>query len=276
VVRVAVVGYVEWTEYVTLDDVPRPGWRLRSRGVLEAPGASASVVAVQLAKLGARAELFTTLAKDPNAERMARFFAEQGVEVHAAERPGIQPRSLALLDLGANERSLIAFDRANEPALADRLPWERLDDADSIVFTGGDRPLLERVRAATELLIVHALAAEMLVEAGVEAELIVGSGRDDEETRRLRRAGRQARLVVETKAEAGGRFVARDAAGGAWSAIELPGPAVDSCGCGANFLAGVAFALAAGESIESALETGARCGASCLTGQGPFAGQLKR
>jgi len=156
VVRVAVVGYVEWTEYVTLDDVPRPGWRLRSRGVLEAPGASASVVAVQLAKLGARAELFTTLAKDPNAERMARFFAEQGVEVHAAERPGIQPRSLALLDLGANERSLIAFDRANEPALADRLPWERLDYADSIVFTGGDRPLLERVRAATELLNVHA------------------------------------------------------------------------------------------------------------------------
>ena len=244
--------------------------------MLEGPGASAAVVAVQLAKLGARVELFTTLSTDANAERVARFFSEHGVDVYGAERPGAQPRSLALLDLGARERSLVAFGPTNRPELSDPLPWERLDRADAVVFTSGDIPLLERARSSTDLLVVHALAAEVLAAAGVEAELVVGSGRDDEEARLLRSVADRAGLVVETAAETGGRFAARDAAGGAWAATELPGPPVDSCGCGASFLGGVAYALAAGEPVESALATGARCGASCLTGQGPFAGQLRR
>jgi ribokinase len=46
-------------------------------------------------------------------------------------------------------------------------------------------------------------------------------------------------------------------------------------GCGDSFAAGVTYGLGAGLPIGEALELGARCGAACATGRGPYAGQLR-
>ena len=56
--------------------------------------------------------------------------------------------------------------------------------------------------------------------------------------------------------------------------MPLPGPAVDSYGCGDSFAAGLTFGLGAGLSLEAALELAARCGAVCMTGAGPYERQL--
>jgi ribokinase len=37
----------------------------------------------------------------------------------------------------------------------------------------------------------------------------------------------------------------------------------------------VTYGLGAGMPIDQALELGARCGAACATGRGPYAGQLR-
>ena len=62
--------------------------------------------------------------------------------------------------------------------------------------------------------------------------------------------------------------------GGPFRAAPLPGPVEDAYGCGDCFAAGLTYALAAGRSMEDAVEAGARCGAAVLTGRGAYAGQL--
>jgi ribokinase len=43
-------------------------------------------------------------------------------------------------------------------------------------------------------------------------------------------------------------------------------------GAGDCFAAGLTFALAEGRSPVAAAELGARCGAACITGRGPYEG----
>jgi ribokinase len=50
---------------------------------------------------------------------------------------------------------------------------------------------------------------------------------------------------------------------------------VDAYGSGDSFAAGLTYGLAAGHPVEQAVEFGARCGAACMAGRGPYEGQLK-
>ena len=52
--------------------------------------------------------------------------------------------------------------------------------------------------------------------------------------------------------------------------MPLPGPVADAYGCGDCFAAGIAYGLRAGLDIGGAVELGARCGATALTGHGPY------
>ena len=52
--KVAVIGNVDCTDYVPLRAVPEPGSRLQSSGASDAPGATATVTALQLVHLGAQ------------------------------------------------------------------------------------------------------------------------------------------------------------------------------------------------------------------------------
>lgn len=54
----------------------------------------------------------------------------------------------------------------------------------------------------------------------------------------------------------------------------MPGPPGDAYGAGDSFAAGLTYGLANGLSIDEALALGARCGAACATGRGPYEGQL--
>ena len=50
----------------------------------------------------------------------------------------------------------------------------------------------------------------------------------------------------------------------------LPGPLVESYGCGDSFAAGVVTGLAARWSLAKAIALGAQCGAACATRFGPY------
>ena len=49
---------------------------------------------------------------------------------------------------------------------------------------------------------------------------------------------------------------------------------MDAYGAGDSFAAGVTTGLAAGLPIAEAIRLGARCGAACMTGRGPYSAQL--
>ena len=69
--------------------------------------------------------------------------------------------------------------------------------------------------------------------------------------------------------------ITADGRTGEWEAAPLPGPAVDSYGAGDCFAAGLAYGLAESRPVQEALALAARCGAACVTGRGPYEGQLR-
>ena len=68
---------------------------------------------------------------------------------------------------------------------------------------------------------------------------------------------------------------ARTGSAGAGRRRRCPAPVSDLYGCGDSFAAGLTYGLGAGLPVARALELGARCGAACATGRGPYAAQLR-
>jgi len=78
------------------------------------------------------------------------------------------------------------------------------------------------------------------------------------------------RTIVTTSGALGGWVQP----GGPYRPAPLPGPLVDTYGCGDSFAAGLTFALARGDPLEQAVDVAARCAAAVLTGRGPYLAQL--
>jgi ribokinase len=146
---------------------------------------------------------------------------------------------------------------------------------DAVYFTAGDAAALRAARAARAL-VSTARGLDVLAEAGVELDGLLASGRDEGERFRAGELDPEPRAVVRTAGAAGGEWRAADGASGRWEAAPLPGAVGDAYGCGDSFAAGFTFALGEGRELQQAVELGARCGAACMTGRGPYAGQLTR
>jgi ribokinase len=156
---------------------------------------------------------------------------------------------------------------------ADPLPWDALGDRDAIYLTGGDAGAVRAARAA-RVLVATPRALEALAGSGVALDVLVGSANDPGETYRPGMLDPPPRAVVRTHGAAGGEWSAADRSG-TWEPAPLPGKPVDAYGCGDSFAAGLTYGLGAGLALEDAIELAARCGAACLCGRGPYAGQLE-
>jgi ribokinase len=143
---------------------------------------------------------------------------------------------------------------------------------DAVYFTAGDLDALRAARAAN--VVVANPRAHDALGHGVPIDALVLSEKDDVELRAAERAGGEAELVVLTEGERGGSYRTRGGDCGRWAAVAPPGEPVDSYGCGDSFAAGLTYGLGAGMSVPDALALAARCGATCLTGRGPYERQL--
>ena len=270
--RVAVVGHVEWVEFARVDHVPAAGEIVHALDSFEEPGGGGAVAAVQLAKLAGRADFFTALGDDELGHRARRELEQLDLDLSAAFLPGPQRRAFVHVD-GDGERTITVIGSRLGPSGRDPLPWERLGGVDGVYFTAGD---VEAVRAArrARTLVAAARGLDVLADAGVELDVLVASGSDAGERYREGDLDPAPGLIVRTAGAQGGSWEARDGSSGGWRATRPPGPIVDAYGCGDSFAAGLTFGLATGLGIQQALQIAARCGAACLTGRGPYAGQL--
>jgi ribokinase len=271
-VRVAVVGHVEWIEFARVDHVPVAGEIVHAHEVWQEPGGGGAVSAVQLAKLAGDALFLTALGDDELGHRAQDALGALGVRVEAAFRPGPQRRGFVFVD-AAGERTITVVGERMGPRGSDPLPWEELADVDALYFTAGDASAAQAARAARTL-VATARGLPVLRRAGVELDALVASARDEGERYAPGDLDPPPRAVVRTAGPAGGEWESQDGATGRWDATPLPGAAADSYGCGDSFAAGFTFGLGEGRGLQGAVELGARCGAACLTGRGPFAGQL--
>jgi ribokinase len=126
------------------------------------------------------------------------------------------------------------------------------------------------------VLVATVRAIGALAPARVEIDLLVSSANDSGERYRAGEIQPPPLLVARTDGAAGGSLETADGVTTHWEAAPLPGPAVDTYGAGDCFAAGLTYGLAEGRSPGDALALGARCGAACVTGRGPYAAQLGR
>ena len=256
--RCAVVGHVEWVEFVHVPALPGAGQIVQGELGLAEPAGGGGVIARQMARLAGRCEFFTALGDDDLGRRAERRFAELGVDVHV-QRFGLTRRAWVHVD-ARGERTITLLTEKLRP----RGPLP-LDGYDAIFFVSGDA---EALRSARRAPFVAATARELptLREANVPLDLLVGSARDAGE----RYDGSlDARTVVLTEGPHGGT-----ANGERYEAAPLPGPIGDTYGAGDSFSAALCFALARGDALGDALSLATRAGAAVVTGEGPYSTQL--
>jgi ribokinase len=275
-VQVAVVGHLEWVEFARAPRLPHEGEIVEAEHLCFEPAGGGAVAAVQLARLAAGALFVTALGEDAIAVAALERLRALDVEPVAATRSGPTRRALTLSTDGQTERTILTLGERLEPSGEDaRLPWRRLAEMDAVYFTAGDLAALRWARAARVL--VASPRAGSVLDHGVPLDALVFSRGDRSERQGATHAQAQAELLVCTDGARGGTWRRRDHIEQAtWAAATPPGPALDSYGCGDSFAAGLTYGLALGLAPAGALALAARCGAACLTGQGPYQVQLTR
>ncbi len=270
--RVAVVGHVEWVDFIRVEKVPAPGSIVHAEAAWAEPAGGGAVAAVQLRKLAGAATLYTALGDDELGHRSLRELTAMGLRVEAVLRPESQRRALTFVD-ATGERTITVIGERIVPHVGDSLPWDELATYDAVYLTGGDPGAIRAARRARVLVATPRTLAE-LAAAAVELDALVGSATDAGERYRRGDLEPPPRLAVRTAGASGGSYELPDGTIRSFEAAPLPGPVADAYGCGDSFAAGLTYALGAGLGPDEALSLAARCGAAALTGRGAFAGQL--
>jgi ribokinase len=262
--RVAVVGHVEWVDFVPVASFPVSGEVIHGTGAFARAAGGGGVVAAVLAELGGEVDFFCALGEDELGRAAAAELHARGINLHVAWRGEPTRRALTLLESGG-ERTIVTIGERLQPRGADELEWDRLQGADGVYVTAGDAEALRRARAA-RVVVASPRARSALEADGTDFDAIVFSAGDADERDWAGRVAHRARLAVATEGARGGRWDGE--CEGRWAPMPLPGKTRDAYGCGDSFAAGFTFGLASGCSVPEAAALGARCGALCLTRAG--------
>lgn len=273
VVRTAVIGHVEWVEFVRVDRVPSPGDIVHAREAWSEPAGGGSVAAVQLAKLAGECTFFTALGDDEAGHRAFAALTALGVRVEATFRPLATRRAFTHIEPGGERTITVLGDRLS-PEATDPHPWDELAAADAVYVCACDPETVRAARVARTLVATSRIILPTLRDAGVPLDALVGSASDPAEAYGDGDLDPTPSLVVRTEGESGGVYWTDGSARKRYEPAQVPGPIVDTYGCGDSFAAGLAFALAEGRPTADAIAFAARCGAAVLTGNGPYEGQL--
>jgi ribokinase len=268
-VNIAVVGHVEWVEFVRVERVPQPGEIVHALETWEEAAGGGAIAAVQLAKLNGSVHFFTSLGNDELGGRSREQLEGRGVTLHAAAAAVPQRRAYTYVDELGERTITVLGPKLLAPGEDASLPWEELGRCDAVYFVSGDIAALRAARRS-RLLVATARELATLRRAEEEVDVLVGSGEDAGERFEPGELEPPPRTVVTTSGSLGGWV----RPGGPFRAAPLPGPIEDAYGCGDCFAAGLTWALGAGRAMEDAVQVGARCGAAVLTGRGAYAGQL--
>ena len=116
-------------------------------------------------------------------------------------------------------------------------------------------------RSAAVLAATPRVRLPVLQDARACLDALIGSGLDPSERVDPAQLNPALLTLIRREGDAGGIMLP----GGRCDPTPLPGPMVESYGCGDSFSAGVVTGLATRWSLENAIALGAQCGAVCAT-----------
>jgi ribokinase len=274
-VRLAVVGHVEWVDFLDVPRLPGLGEILHARSAWAQPAGGGAMAAYALRSLTGAATFFCAVGDDDRGRLTAEGLRAAGLDVRAVVRcTRAQRRTITHLS-DDGERTITVLGDGLIPEGADDLGWPDLAGFDGVCVMGADAEALRAARAA-RVLVASARAREALLEAGVPVDALVGSADDPFETLDDELVGAaRPRYLVRTQGAAGGVWHAADgSASGSWAPAPQPGPQRDTYGCGDAFAAALTAGLAAGAGIQAACDLAAQVGAALLTERAPAVGDL--
>ena len=261
--KLAVVGHVEWIEFLRVESVPRPGDIVGAQETWEEPAGGGGVAAVELARLAGECSLYCVLGGDELGVRARSGLESASVRIHAAATDESQRRGFVYVD-DVGERTITVIGDKQRPKGGEgMLPWEELDDVDGVYFTAGDAEAVRQARRA-RVLVATARELPTLHAAGVELDALVASGEDESERYQTGDLDPAPKLVVSTAGSLGGWAQP----GGPYKPAVPPGPYEDAYGAGDCFAAGLTYALAKGMDVADALTFASERGALALTRRG--------
>lgn len=272
--RAAVVGHVEWGEFVRVERMPQLGEIVHALESWEKPAGGGPDAAVQLAKLTDETIFFTALGDDALGRRAAEELSALRVRVEAVFRPEPTRRAIVHIE-DAGERTITVVGDRLGPRADDPLPWDELEKVDTVYFTAGDVGVLQYARSA-QVLVATARAMQVLMGSGVELDALVASALDPDEIYREGDLDPAPKLVVLTEGSKGGTYQLRGSEPMRFEAVPVTGAIVNRYGAGDAFAACLAYALGRDQSPADAVAIASRCGAAVLTGRAPYEGQLTR
>jgi ribokinase len=286
--RIVVVGSYATGLTLKVKRLPSPGETVLAAGYRVDYGGKGSNQAVGCARLGAEVRLLARIGGDDFGKMALRLYREEGIDRAFVRETGGHPTGVGfiLVEAGTGNNSIAIDPGANEllssgdvaecgaafhnagvvltqleiPVAAAEagLARGRTEGAITILNPAPVRPLPESVFRLVDVLTPNQTEAKVLAGRNPEQDIA-----PEEIARDLMRAG--VKNVVMTLGD-NGALIATARSTKRVPAISVS--AVDTTGAGDAFNAGLATALAAGESLQSAVEFAVIAGGLAVTKEG--------
>ena len=264
--KFAVIGHIEWINFIQLDQLPRPGLICHSKNSIEYPAGGGSVIAKRLKELpNSEVHFFTALGKDFYGKQCLKILENMGIKLHVAWRDQPTRKGFSVID-SEGERSIIVVGDRLAPTHKDNLDWDILKDVDGIFITAADKELFKKSRIAKTVCSTPRVGLKIINESGIYLDGLIGSNLDPGEVFSLDELRLKPKFVIKTEGENGGIVYP----GGRYKASEKKENKVDSYGCGDSFAAGILYGLSSNWNIEESLNLAKILGRNCSEHFGPY------
>jgi ribokinase len=263
----AVVGHVEWINFLKVDQLPKPGVISHSKKSIEYPAGGGSIIAKTLSELSLnQVQFFTALGNDEYGDKSFKILSRMGIKLHVAWRDKPTRRGFSLID-SEGERAITVIGERLAPHYEDNLDWNILKKMDGIFITASDSEIFKMARSAPILCATPRVGLNTINKSNVLLDGLIGSNLDPGEVFSFSELSLKPKYTIKTEGENGGIIFP----GGRYKAIKNKKLKVDSYGCGDSFAAGILFGMASKWNIEKSLNLAKVIGRDVSEFFGPYA-----
>jgi len=282
--KITVVGSANVDLIARVPQLPAPGETIIGTGFMQAMGGKGANQAVAAGKLGAEVVFIARVGDDAYGAACLASYQAAGVQTHAIQTTPGEPTGIALIGVAEDgENNIIVISGANArltPADVGQFAAE-IQSADVLLLQLESAPqtiaaAVDIAHAAGKTIILNpapyqTLPRDLLQKVSVltpnltEAERMLGGVLADDEMLAKGVLGQGVQSAVITLG-ANGALVA-----GSWGRVRVPVyevTPIDTTGAGDAFNAGLAVALAEGNSLEQAARFAAAVAALSVTKHG--------
>ena len=262
----AVIGHVEWMNFLKVDQLPKPGVISHSKKSLEYPAGGASIIAKTLSELTLnQIHFFTALGNDDYGDKCFKILSNMGINVHVAWRDKPTRRGFSLID-SQSERAITVIGERLAPNYNDNLEWSLLKKMDGIFITASDSEIFKMARSASILCATPRVGLNIINKSNVLLDGLIGSNLDPGEFFSLSELAVKPNYIIKTEGENGGIIFP----GGRYKALNNKKTKVDSYGCGDSFAAAILYGMASKWNIDKSLNLAKIIGRNTSEFFGPY------